>query len=410
MSGGPGLTREELADRAAVDPGVVDRLVELGILSPGEGAEPFAPGDVHRVRLVLACEEAGMPAEAVGRAIAEGRLSLSFMDLPHYRWAARTDTTYGQLAERVGLPEDLVLEVSAALGSPRRSPEDPVREDDATVFELIRTAAAFLDRGALVRTSRVYAEAIRRIVDAETALWDSHVLGALLRQGLSFREAVDLANSFGAEATPLQERMIITVYRRLQEQRWTEYTVEGIERVLEEMGLYERSPRPPAFAFVDLTGYTRLTEERGDAAGAGIAAELVEMVDAVATEAGGEIVKWLGDGVMVRFRDPGEAVGAVLEVVARAPRIGLAAHAGIAAGAAVLQDGDYFGRTVNLAARVASVAAPGQTLLTDEVVEAASGRGFRFRPMGTVELKGFGEPVRLFEAWPERRPDRPRPR
>jgi class 3 adenylate cyclase len=250
------------------------------------------------------------------------------MDLPHYRWAARTDTTYGQLAERVGLPEDLVLEVSAALGSPRRSPEDPVREDDATVFELIRTAAAFLDRGALVRTSRVYAEAM----------------------GLSFREAVDL------------------------------------------------------------TGYTRLTEERGDAAGAGIAAELVEMVDAVATEAGGEIVKWLGDGVMVRFRDPGEAVGAVLEVVARAPRIGVATHAGIGAGAAVLQDGDYFGRTVNLAARVASVAAPGQTLLTDEVVEAASGRGSRCRPMGTVELKGFGEPVRLFEAVAREAADRPRPR
>ena len=66
MSGGPGLTRGQLADRAAVDPGVVDRLVELGILSPGEGAEPFAPGDVHRVRLVRPCEEAGMPAEAGG--------------------------------------------------------------------------------------------------------------------------------------------------------------------------------------------------------------------------------------------------------------------------------------------------------------------------------------------------------
>ncbi|HXF36919.1 MAG TPA: hypothetical protein VNO17_07035, partial [Actinomycetota bacterium] len=174
MSGRAGLSREALAERAAVDPGVVDRLVALGILTPGEGAEPYLPGDVHRVRLVVACEEAGMGAEAVGRALAEGRFSLSFLDLPHYRWAARTDTTYAELAQDLGLPVDLVLDVRAALGSPRRSPRDRIREDDRAIFELIRMAAAILDRDALLRTTRVYAEAVRRIVEAEAALFDRY--------------------------------------------------------------------------------------------------------------------------------------------------------------------------------------------------------------------------------------------
>jgi class 3 adenylate cyclase len=85
-------------------------------------------------------------------------------------------------------------------------------------------------------------------------------------------------------------------------------------------------------------------------------------------------------------------------MVARAPSIGLPAHAGVAAGPVVMQDGDYFGRTVNLAARVAAGAEAGQTLVTDRVAELADGSGSTFREVGPVELKGFAEPVILYEA------------
>lgn len=398
------LSREALAQRAGVDLAAVDRMVAAGILGPAEGHEPFTQGDIYRVRFVSACERAGMPAEAIGRAIAEDRVSLSFMDLPHYRWSGLAELTYAELAEQTDLPVELVLEIARSMGSARRSLADRVREDELEIFPLIRVASTLLDRDALVRTARVYADAIRRIVDAETALFERYVLGAFLREGMSYREAVDLANRFGAEWTPLQERLLLAAYRRQQERGWTEFAVEGIEGVLEAMGVYERPERPPAFAFVDLAGFTALTEEHGDAASARLASELARMVDTVAVDAGGQPVKWLGDGVMVHFRDPAAAVEATLAMVERAPEVGLPAHAGIAAGPVVVQDGDYFGRTVNLAARISAVADEGRTLVNGAVVDVAAPRGFGFREMGAVELKGFAEPVALFEALgPERR-------
>jgi hypothetical protein len=110
------LSREALAERAGADVVAVDRLADVGILAPAEGAlEPFTPGDVYRVRFVSACERAGMPAEAIGLAMAEGRLSLSFMDLPHYRWSALAGLTYAELAEQMELPIDLVLNTFMAV-------------------------------------------------------------------------------------------------------------------------------------------------------------------------------------------------------------------------------------------------------------------------------------------------------
>jgi adenylate cyclase len=85
-----------------------------------------------------------------------------------------------------------------------------------------------------------------------------------------------------------------------------------------------------------------------------------------------------------------------LEMAQEAPAAGLPpAHVGIHAGPIVVQDGDYFGRTVNLAAWIAAHAGAGQVLVTDEVVAAAEPDGVRFEALGPVRLKGFTRPVRL---------------
>ena len=320
------------------------------------------------------------------------------MDLPQYRWAALGSTTYRMVAEEMELPLDLVLDVVQSMGYVRPDPNDRIREDDPAVFQLIRLATTVLDRDALLRTSRVYVDALRRISDAESSLFDTFLIGRFLGQGLDRRQAIDLANQFGAQVTPLQEQFIVTLYRRLQERRWTEYTVESIEEILEEMGLYQRPERAPAFGFVDLAGYTRMTEEWGDQASARLVADLSEMVDTVARGHEGEPVKWLGDGVMVYFRDPRSAVPGTIEMVRRAPEVGLPAHAGVATGPVVFQDGDYFGRTVNMAARIASHATEGQTLVSREVAERSAPTGVRFREVGPIELKGFSDPIVVYEA------------
>jgi adenylate cyclase len=189
------------------------------------------------------------------------------------------------------------------------------------------------------------------------------------------------------------------IYRRQQELVWTEDMVEDIETELERAGVLRRPERVPAMSFLDLVDYTRLTEERGDAAAAELAETLAALVNRSSREHGGVPVKWLGDGVMVHFREPAGAVLAALGMVEQLPAAGLPpAHVGVAAGPVVAQGGDYFGRTVNLAARIAAHARPGQVLVSQSVVESASPEGVSFVELEELRLKGFARPVRLLEA------------
>ncbi len=99
---------------------------------------------------------------------------------------------------------------------------------------------------------------------------------------------------------------------------------------------------------------------------------------------------------MFYFPNPGEGVLAALDMVE-----GVAAHAlpparaGIHAGPVVFQEGDYFGRTVNIAARIAEYARPGEVLVSQEVLDAADLDGVGFTAIGPIELKGVSEPLRL---------------
>ena len=106
-------------------------------------------------------------------------------------------------------------------------------------------------------------------------------------------------------------------------------------------------------------------------------------------KAHGVPVKWLGDGVMIHYREPAGAVLSALRLVAELPEAGLPpVHVGVAAGPVVVQGGDYFGRTVNLAARLAAHAQAGQVLVSQSVAEAASLEDVSFVGLGELPLKG----------------------
>jgi class 3 adenylate cyclase len=170
---------------------------------------------------------------------------------------------------------------------------------------------------------------------------------------------------------------------------------------MDEAGVARRrGSSPPAICFLDLSGYTRLTEERGDEAAAELAASLAMMVQQASRRHGGRPIKWLGDGVMFHFLDPGQAVVASLEMVDLTPKSGLPpAHVGVNAGPVVFRDGDYFGRTVNIAARIAARAGPSEVLVSDETVRTAREvSGVRFEEVGPAELKGVARPVGLHRA------------
>ena len=393
-------TRHDVARRAGVDPAYVDRLVELGILTPGRG-DAFSTGDVRRARWVRSWEDAGVPLEGMAAAVREGALSFSYLDSSAFdRFAGTSDMTFQQLTEGTGIPLELLRVVREAMGFADPRPGDHVRVDELSVVPAIELQLKMGFRPAVIEGwLRVCADGLRRIAETETDWWRTEVERPLLDGGMTEPEMLDAQAEAGSQMTPMLERALIGIYRVQQEHAWSKSAVEDVEGALERAGLHTRVHRPPAVSFLDISGYTRLTDERLDEAAAELAATLAGLVRRSAQGHGGQTVKWLGDGVMFFFPDPGQSVLAALDMVA-----GVAAHAlpparvGIQAGPVVFQEGDYFGRTVNAAARVAEYARPGEVLVTQDVVDAADGTPITFTEIGAVELKGISGTIRLHTA------------
>jgi adenylate cyclase len=396
------LSAAELADLAGVTEAEIGRLVDLGILVARDGTRPFLATDAQKVRLAMACEQAGLPMEGIALAIRAGRLSFAFLEAaPYRRWAVRSPRTYRQVSQETRVPLEVLHAALESMGFARAAPEELVREDELEVVPLLQLVAAtgILDLAWTIRVGRAYADGMRLIARVENEAYHARFELPVLESGADQRRAMELASQMSADFSPLIDRALMGIYRRQQELAWTEDLVEHIEAALEEAGVHGRPERAPAMSFLDLVGYTRLTEEQGDAAAAELAATLTVLVDRSSREHGGVPVKWLGDGVMSYFREPAGAVVSALRMVQQLPAAGLPpAHVGIAAGPVVAQGGDYFGRTVNLAARIAAHASAGQVLVSDRVAESASPTGVRFLALGELRLKGIAQPVRVLEA------------
>jgi adenylate cyclase len=397
-----GFSVAELAERADATQGELERMVTLGILVPRQGNRPFVPSDVQKVRLAQACERAGLPMEGIGQAIEQGRVSFAFLEAPAYRrWAQRSDRTYRKVCREGGVPFEVLRTILEAYGYARMEPDDRIREDELEIVPLVRQAVStgMLDEAWMTRVARAHAQGLQKLVRAETEAYHDRFEMPSLRAGLGEPEAIERAARMADEWIPLLDQALMAAYRRQQELGWTEHQVEHIETALEEAGVLTGPERVPAMVFLDLVGYTGLTEERGDQVAAELAAALGEVVERSSRRHGGAPVKWLGDGVMFYFRDPGGAVASALEMVGEVPEAGLPpAHVGVAAGPVVAHGGDYFGRTVNLASRIAGRASAGQVLVTERVVEAATPDETMFTEIGEVDLKGFLRPVKVFEA------------
>jgi adenylate cyclase len=399
-----GLSAAELADLAGVTEAEVGRLVDLGILVARDGDGPFLETDAQKVRLASACEQAGLPMAGIAAAIQHGRLSFAFLEAaPYRRWAVRTGRTYRQVSQEAGVPLELLGSFLEAIGFARMVPDEPIREDELEVVPLLQLglSSGFLDQLWSTRLGRAYAEGLRLIARVEKEVWQARFIAPLLASGADQQTARDRASQLSADLNPAPviDRALLAAYRRQQELSWIEQLVEDIEAALEETGVLGRPGWVPAMCFLDLVGYTRLTEEHGDQVAAGLAESLALLVNRSSREYGGVPVKWLGDGVMVYFRDPGDAVLAALGMVEQLPAAGLPpAHVGVAAGPVVVQGGDYFGRTVNLAARIAAYASASRVLVSEPVAERAPPQGVTFVELGLVQLQGIAQPVRLREA------------
>jgi adenylate cyclase len=389
----------EIAERANVPEGFVRRLMAVGALPREEAG--LGPREVRRTRLLHSWEAAGLSVERILTLVDQGALSLAFLDAPVMETPERLDRSYQQLAADRGVPLALVQALHQALGFAPPDPADRAGEDDVTmlgVVELFRGAG--VGDEATLRLLAVYADSVRRIAKAEADYYEANIERRLRASGLDERQLIEFGTRLGDRVVSSLERTLFMLYRRHREHVWTEHAINHVEEALEGSGLQERVPRPPAICFVDLTGYTQLTEERGDEVAAHVAGRLASLVNDISRSRGGRPIRWLGDGGMFHFREPWRAVIAGLDVVEHTPAVDLPpAHVGIHTGPVIAQDGDVYGRTVNLAARIASHARAGQVLVSEETAHRSDHHELRFESLGPVELKGVAKPLPLYQAF-----------
>jgi adenylate cyclase len=239
---------------------------------------------VQKVRLATACEQAGLPMAGIAAAIRAGRLSFAFLEAaPYRRWAVRSTRTYRQVSQEAGVPLELLGSALEAIGFARMTPDEPIREDELEIVPLLQLglATGILDQVWSTRLGRGYAEGMRLIANVEKDVWQARFIAPVLESGADQQTARELASQLSGDLnfSSLVDRTLMAAYRRQQELAWIEQLVEDIEAALEETGVLGRPGRVPAMCFLDLVGYTRLTEEQGDQ----VAAELAERLAAHAS-------------------------------------------------------------------------------------------------------------------------------
>jgi adenylate cyclase len=390
----------EAARRAGVDKAFVDWLIELGVIEARPNHRLTA-ADVRRVQLTRTLENAAVPLEGLAAMMRRGELSMAFLDTPTYeRFSALSEVTFAALAERTGIPLDLLLIAREATGSAVPEPTDFLREDELQIVPFLELQLALGFRlPAVERLLRVTGDSLRRIALQEADWWYGEVMEPRMAQGMSMSEAANSTESFNEELTARAETAMLAIWHANESYAWTSNIISGFEQTLVQAGLYTKLERPPAMCFLDITGYTRLTQERGDAAAADMAGQLSRLVQRTSVRYAGKAVKWLGDGVMFYFTDPGPGVVAALDMLEGVADAGLPpAHVGLHAGPVLFQEGDYFGQTVNVASRIAEYARPGEVLVSQAVVDASHGADATFTEIGPVELKGVAGTVQLLAA------------
>jgi adenylate cyclase len=393
------LTEAQLAERSGATADDIRRLVELGVLLPEGGT--FARRDVMRVRAVRQLAGLGIDADALAAALASGHLTLGYLESSGRR-QPRSDRTFAEIAEEMGVPFASLERTYVAFGLPRPTPDEHVREEDLAVITIVPLLfGAGVDEGDVLRLARVWGDSVRRVAQYLPHYFHTAVEEQYRRRGLGDNAAYEAAlREVGVRTGRSGEDLLGWLFRRHSEVFLTEHQFEHVETALEEAGVRPRTPRRlEAAVFADLSGYTQLTEELGDEAAAEMSLALAQLVSEVAARHGGSVVKLLGDGVYLHFRDPGDAVRASLEIVASTASRGLPpAHVGVNAGPMLYDEGDYFGRTVNIAARIGAHAEAGQVYVGDALAGNVVEEGFRLVEVGDVVLKGIAQPVRILQA------------
>jgi adenylate cyclase len=386
------ISLDEAARRSGVPASTLKRWTEEKIIPLRRGR--WTAAAAAQARVVARMRERGYSLDDLKEAVREGRLAFGFAE--ELFAEDEGDLTVEAVAAETGLEVELIQRILAMMGTPVGMQRNLTPADAMAV----RLCAQVLDAGlplvAFLQLVRVYVQSLRRIAEAEIRLFHLYVHEPLIRDGvpeLQMAEAMgDLAAEIMPLAAPLTEYLHTRYLRYYIEQDVVGHMETGGEQSTAEMELGHVAV---TLCFIDLTGFTRFTEEEGDMEALDAVENFVETVEATLPR-DATIVKTIGDEVMVVSPDAATLTKwavAFLGGFDRRPQ----PRVGIHCGDAVYRDGDYFGNSVNLAHRIVNRALAGEVLVTDRVAATLDGRqGVRLEPIGEVSLKGFPVPTALF--------------
>jgi adenylate cyclase len=386
------LTADDLAGLVGDSRERIDQLTATGVIDPDADGR-YAPGDAHRVRVVDGFEAAGVPLDALIRAQEAGLISVAYYDELHLPPGRPSEHTFDAFLDALGSKGELVRAALGAMGIAEPDPTSRLTlHDEAFLTDL---ATMMDDAGAvdlMLRVLRQFGEATRR---ASVAALETYA-ELIERLGPEFA-GVPSQSVFDQYFLPWARisRSLPGLAEWLTGKHMTRaidaYSIESTEAMLADSGFVPRRPGTlPAVAFADLTGFTALAEERGDATAADVALRLAELAAGIATAWDGRVVKLLGDGVLIRFPGVIAATEGSLELLERLERFDLpAGHVGVAEGPIIARDGDVFGRTVNLASRISDVA-PSGALYVPAATAAVLADRFLVESVGPSTMQGVG--------------------
>jgi adenylate cyclase len=387
------VTLAAAADRVGVQPATLRRWVARGLIPQYEGA--WTPAAIGTARVIARMRERGHSLVEIERATHEGRLAFGFLeDLfgPDPQTISVRDA-----ARETGLDEALIVRLVSGLGI-RPGRVESISGDD---LQMLRYVAAVLESGfplvALLQLVRVYGQAMAQIADAEVRLFHLYVHEPLMQSGSTGVETAEQMHALSRDVLPLASPVLDQIHQRYL-QHFVEQDVVGhMEADLGESSV-DLGRMRVAIAFADLAGYTRLTEEEGELTAVDAVERFIEAVEVTLPDEA-RVIKTIGDEAMIVGPDPAAltdwAVGfQSLQTERPLPRIAI--HYGVA----LYRDGDYYGREVNIASRVAARSAGGEVLVTRPVVEVA-GPHLEFERIAEVTLKGFSESTEVFIARPK---------
>jgi adenylate cyclase len=392
----PPPTLADVARRVGVTPATLRRWVDTGLVPTGADGELTA-ASIAQARVVARLRERGFTLKAIRAATESGRLASSYIEglLPDTpaRW------TLPQAARETGLEPALIERIFRSMGFGAQGFAH-LSDDDV---QLLRYAASVLGAGlplvAFLQLVRVYGQAMSQIADAEVRLFHLYVHEPLMRDGVPGWEMAEEMEGLAREILPLASPIMDHAHNRFLTHYIEQDVIGHMEADLGDGTPLDLGRLRVAIGFADLAGYTRLTEEVGDEEALSAVERFVEQVEESLPD-DARIIKTIGDEVMVVGSDPAAlldwAVAFQREAGAHSgsrplPRIGL--HHG----ETLYRDGDYYGREVNQASRVAARAAGGEVLVTRSMVDAA-GPGLAFERIGEVRLKGFADTTEIFLA------------